>query len=323
MADGLHQTISAMPSSEVVAIASHSSDRASDFARERGIDRAHASIEELVGDPLVEAIYVASTNERHYFDVLACLGGGKAVLCEKPFALNTSQAAEMVAHARRRGVFLMEAMWMRFQPATIRMLDLVAEGVIGPVLQITADFGATVPSDPGRRWFSATQGGGSLYDLGVYPLALAHLLLGIPTKVIAAVQRAATGVDAQAGILLSYKGGEMAVLSSSMVADGNVEATVSGPNGRIRIHSQFHHSRRVSVHRRGVELANYDVEDLGYQPEVEEVERCLTKGLKTSELWTLDDSLALVDVLQRVREISGLEEDLSSEPSGPGLDRAN
>lgn len=301
MAVALYETISALPFSQVVAVASQSASRAEAFAKQRDITYAYASVEALAADPSVEAIYIASTNDRHHPDALACIEAGKAVLCEKPFALTRAQAMEMVAGARARGVFLMEAMWMRFQPAVFKLLELITAGTIGRVDLVNAGFSIPVPTDPSRRWFSAELGGGSLYDLGVYPLTLTYLLLGMPAQIKAVSVHTHTGVDAQTGMILAYPSGALAVLTSSMTADGGVEAVVGGGSGRIVVGQQFHHSTRLSVWRDEDKLAEHDVPDLGYRPEVEEVELRIGEGATESPIWSLVDSLALMELVDMVR----------------------
>ena len=300
MASVLCSTISGMPGGQVVAVMSASRHRARGFATEHRIGAAYTSVGELASDPDVEFIYIASTNDRHYQDTLACLEKDRPVLIEKPFALDRRQATEMVERARKRGIFLMEGMWMRFQPAILKLADLVAAGTIGPVRHLAADFVIPAPDDPNRRWFSPELGGGSVYDLGVYPLALAHMLLGPPVRMTSLSVLAKTGVETQSGMTLAYAGGELAVLSSSLLAFGENEAVIAGPEGRITLRAPFHHSTRLTVHRRDGEMAVHDVEDLGYRPEVEEVERCVTAGKTESDLWSLDDSLALMDMVDRV-----------------------
>lgn len=299
MGRALAATIAGMGSG-LVAVASTDQPRGAAFAEEFGIRAIYESAGALATAGEVDAVYIASTNDRHHGDVLACLRAGKAVLCEKPFALTLGQAEEMVEDARRLGVFLMEAMWMRFQPGISLLLDLLEGGRIGEVSLIHAGFGIRADEDPGRRWFSRELGGGSMYDLGVYPLALAHLLLGRPQRVESLSVRAASGVDAQTGVLLGYDGGEMAVLWSSLVADASVEAVISGTEGRIVLHAPFHHTGRLSVWQRGEMVGEHEVEQVGYRTEVEEVERCLASGLGESALWSLDDTLAVAGLVERV-----------------------
>lgn len=302
MAEAMYDTITALPASSVVAVASSSRSRAEAFAEKRGISGVYSSVGEMAGRAPVEGVYVATTNDRHYEDVLACLREGKAVLCEKPLALTVAQAEEMVAEASRLKVFLMEAMWMRFQPAVETLVGQVKAGVIGTPRLLSAGFAIKGNDDPGRRWFAPALGGGSLYDLGVYPVALSHLLFGPPSQVEVVVIPAGTGVDAQTGLVMAHPDGALSMVWSSLVADGGAEAVVAGETGRIMVHTPFHHATRLSLFRERELIETWEVADLGYRPEVEEVERCLPLGLTESPCWSHRDSLAVMTTISSALE---------------------
>ncbi|HXY93001.1 MAG TPA: Gfo/Idh/MocA family oxidoreductase, partial [Acidimicrobiia bacterium] len=180
---------------EVVAVASRARKTARRFAAAHGIPRAHDSYEAMAADPNVDVVYVATPHSRHCADTLLFLAAGKHVLCEKPFALNHAQASSMAADARARGLFLMEAMWSRFLPAYVELRRLVAGGAVGEVVLVEGAFGFAVPFDASHRLFAPELGGGALLDVGVYPVQLAHLLLGTPAGVSAVAAMGATGVD--------------------------------------------------------------------------------------------------------------------------------
>lgn len=308
IASALAATLATMSDGRVVAVGSRTQQSADDFAERYGIERAHGTYDALIHDGEVDALYVAVTNELHAALTVAGLNAGKAVLCEKPLALNVGQAVEMVDTARREGRFLMEAMWMRFQPFFRKLKDLIEGGRIGEVLWVQADFGIPASADPEHRLFNPALGGGSLLDLGIYPISFAHALLGEPEEVAAIAAAADTGVDAQVGILLRHRGGAVAVLSSSLVADTGVEAIVAGSKARIRVHSPFHHSPLLSVSRRGETVEVFDVgyEGSGYRFEVEEVHRCLGQGLVESPRMPLGDSLSVMRIMDKVREQVGV-----------------
>ncbi|HKX73780.1 MAG TPA: Gfo/Idh/MocA family oxidoreductase [Acidimicrobiia bacterium] len=302
MAEAMYNTITALPGSSVVAVASSSRSRAEAFAGKRGIPGVYSSVGEMAGRAPIDSVYVATTNDRHHEDVLACLRQGKGVLCEKPLALTLAQAEEMVAEASRLKVFLMEAMWMRFQPAAETLLGRVEAGVIGTPRLLSAGFAIKGNDDPGGRWFSPSLGGGSLYDLGVYPVALSYLLFGPPSQVEVVVIPAGTGVDAQTGLAMVHPDGALAMVWSSLVADGGAEAVVAGETGRIVVHTPFHHATRLSLFRERELIETWEVADLGYRPEVEEVERCLRLGLTESPCWSHRDSLAVMTTISAALE---------------------
>jgi predicted dehydrogenase len=287
---------------EVLAIGSASPERAEAFGAGHDIPHRYGTHEAVARDPDVDVVYVASTNDAHLRHTLASIEAGTPVLCEKPFALNAHQAREMIAKARARGVFLMEAMWMRFHPATDRLLDLLASGRIGQVRSVRADFGFPAAPHPSNRLFDPTLGGGTILDLGVYVVTLATMVLGAPSDVSAKIERSDAGVDLQAGIVLRHPGG-VSTLSTSFVSDAGNEAIVSGTDGRIRLHAPFHHSPMLTIEHRGQITETIRTRPAGsdYRPEVDEVHRCLRNGLAESPKWPLHDTLAVMEVLDRIR----------------------
>lgn len=247
VARGFAQGLRAVPGAECAAVASRTPANAHSFAADFGFARVHAGYDALVRDPEVDVIYVATPHHRHLEDCLLCLEHGKAVLCEKPFTVNARQARQVIEAARRHKVFCMEAMWMRFVPAIRKAKELVDAGAIGEVRMLTADFGVANQFDPRSRFFDPNQGGGSLLDLGVYPLSLASMLLGEPERVTTQAAIGASGVDDQAAVLLGYPGGKLAVLSSSLRTWTPQEAVIMGSRGRIRIHPPFYCPTRLTI----------------------------------------------------------------------------
>lgn len=239
---------------------------------------------------------------------MEALGAGKAVLCEKPFALNRRQAAEMVESAQRSDLFLMEAMWTRFIPAIQAMRDFVDNGGIGEVMAVSADFGFLAPLQPGSRLIDLKLGAGSLLDLGVYPVSFAMMLLGEPIAVAATSHSTETGADLQTGFALKFPEGRIATGFSSFLVDSATEARVEGAKARLRVRSRFHHSQQFDViyPDQSVEEHRHPYEGSGYQFEVEEVNRCLAEGRSESDVMPLADTLAVVAVLDEIRRQIGL-----------------
>jgi predicted dehydrogenase len=292
---------------DVLAIGSASSRRAETFGARYDIPHRYGTHEAVAHDPDVDVVYVASTNDAHLPHTLASIEAGIPVLCEKPFALNAHQAREMIARARARGVFLMEAMWMRFHPATARLLEMLASGRIGEVRSVRAAFGFPAAPHPSNRLFDPALGGGTVLDLGVYVVTLAMMVLGAPDSVSARIERSNAGVDLQAGIVLRHPRG-VSTLSTSFVSDADIEAIVSGTDGRIRLHTPFHHSPMLTVERGGNITETIRTRPAGsdYRFEVDEVHRCLGEGLTESPKRPLDDTLAVMEVLDRIRAEVGL-----------------
>jgi predicted dehydrogenase len=286
---------------EVVAVSSASQGRADAFAARYGVANAYGRHVDLVADDTVEVVYVATTNERHHLDVLACIEAGLPVLAEKPFTLDADTARQVLRDAQDAGVFVMEAMWMKLQPAFIDLQRRIAEGEIGPPLLVQADFGIVAEPDDQRRWFSLEQGGGALLDVGIYPLTLAIAVLGPPVAIAAVGELAGTGVDEQLAVAMRHSAG-VSAFTGSFVADSGIEATVAGPGGSLRLRGDFHHSPGLVRRRRHqvVDDATAFGAELGYRLEVREVHRCLDEGLTQSPVVPHE---ATIDVLEAMDEI--------------------
>ena len=292
--------------SQVVAVSSASAERAHGFADTHGVARSYGDHHDLLGDDHVDVVYVATTNDRHHADTLACVQAGMPVLAEKPFALNRAQADEVIAAARASDSFLMEAMWMRVQPAFLEVERRVAAGQIGPPTAVQADFGFAA-TDPTGRLFTPSLGGGALLDIGIYPLTLALSLLGEATEVHALAELSSDGVDRQVAASMRHVDGVSGWVATFM-ADTGVEATVSGPDGSLRLHSQFHNAPHVTLRRGGdvVETIEVSGAELGYQHEVREVERCLDAGLVESPRMTWAFTLMVMRWLDEIRSQIGV-----------------
>ena len=307
IAGALVEGIRATGEGDVVAIASRSADRSAAFAQRFDIAGSHGSYQALLEDPAIDAVYVATTNDLHHRNTLDAIAAGKAVLCEKPFALNARQAEEMVAAARDAGVFVMEAMWMRFIPAIEELLGRVADGELGRLRSVLADFGFASGAGPGHRLVEPALGGGALLDLGVYPVSLAMLLLGHPTEVSARATMSSAGVDEQVVVTLGFAGGAVASLYASYVAASPIEAHILGSDARVHVHAPMHHPRRFDVIRDGdVEAVPVPYQGAGYQFEVAEVHRALGAGETESPTRPLDETLAVMRVLDEARAQIGL-----------------
>jgi predicted dehydrogenase len=297
-----------MPDAEVVAVASRSAAPAQAFAERFGIPRAYGSWAELAADDGVDVVYVATPHSAHREAAGLCLEAGRAVLCEKPFTLNVREAQELVALARGRGLFLMEAMWMYCGPVVRRLVELVRDGAVGEIRAVHADFGLVGPADPGHRLRDPAVGGGALLDLGVYPVAFAQLLLGEPDRVQADALLSPEGVDLNTGMLLGWDSGATAALSCSIVADTPLTASVSGTKGRIEFSRGFFHPEGFVLHREGREPEEFTVAGRrdSLQHEAAEVMRCLRAGETESPLVPLDGTLAVMRTLDAVRDRIGV-----------------
>ncbi|MFI8186465.1 Gfo/Idh/MocA family oxidoreductase [Actinacidiphila glaucinigra] len=294
---------------EIVAVGSRRLESARAFADRFGIPRAYGSWTELADDEGVDVVYVATPHSAHRVAAGLCLRAGRSVLCEKPFTVNAVEARELADLARTHGRFLMEAMWTYCNPVVRRLTELVADGAVGEVRSVHADFGLAGPFDPGHRLLDPALGGGALLDLGVYPVSFAHLLLGEPDEVQAWAHLTEDGVDDNTGMLLGYDSGAMAVLSCSLTADTAQTAVVTGSRGRIEVPASFFHPDRFVLHREGREPEEFGAPDdglRGLQHEAAEVMRCLRAGERESPLVPLEGSLAVMRTLDTVRDRIGV-----------------
>jgi predicted dehydrogenase len=294
---------------EVVAVASADRSRSEAFAREHGVAHGlapHHALFDLADD--LDVVYIGTTNERHHGDLLAGIEAGVPVLCEKPFTLDLPQAEEVVAAARRRELFVMEAMWMRFQPAFLEVERRVAAGQIGEPILAQADFGIAAEPDPTRRWFDRAQGGGALLDVGIYPLTFVSSILGDPLEATALGELASTDVDATVSVAMRHPEGRLSNWSCSFVADTGVEATVAGAEGSIRVHGPFHSAGNLTLRRRTEVVEEHELVDahLGYRLEVVEVHRCLAAGALESDRMPLDRTLTGMRWLDELRRQVGV-----------------
>ncbi|MFF5970145.1 Gfo/Idh/MocA family protein [Streptomyces sp. NPDC012769] len=297
-----------MPDAEVVAVGSRSTASAKAFAERFGIPRAYGDWAELAADPDVDVVYVATPHSAHRAAVGLCLEAGRAVLCEKAFTLNAREAGELVALARERGLFLMEAMWMYCNPVVRELARLVADGAVGEIRTVHADFGLDGPFAPDHRLRDPAVGGGALLDLGVYPVSFAQLLLGEPDRVSADALLSPEGVDLNTGVLLGWDSGATALLSCSIVADTPLTASVTGTKGRIEVPRGFFYPEGFVLHRDGREPEEFTVPGRrdSLQHEAAEVMRCLRAGATESPLVPLDGTLAVMRTLDAVRERIGV-----------------
>jgi predicted dehydrogenase len=300
--------LQALPDATLVAVGSRSKESADVLGAQFSAVRRHASYEALAADPEVDAIYIATPHSMHRENALLCIEHGKPVLCEKPFAINAAQAEEMVAAARARGVFLMEAMWTRFLPLLGRMRALLAEGAIGEVRMLQADFGFRTRVNPQGRLFDPVLGGGALLDVGVYPVSLASMVLGEPERIVSMADIGSTGVDEQSAIILGYEGGKLALLSTAIRTNTPHEARIMGTEGLIRLHDQWWRGTGMTLAVSGKEPQRIDepITGNGYNYEAAEVARCVRAGLLESDTMPLDETIAVMRTMDAARAQWGL-----------------
>ena len=296
------QALRFVPDAELLAVGSRTLDKARQFAQKHNAPRAYGSYEELAADKDIDIIYIGTPHTLHMDDTLLSLRHGKAVLCEKPFSISAAQSQRMVDEARQRGLLLMEAMWTRFTPVMCKVRELLAEGTVGPVRSLLADFSFRKAFDPAGRLFNPVLGGGALLDVGVYVISFAHMVLGEPKDVCGLMMPTPNGVDYQTGITLGYPGA-IASLHCGMSAMTPMEATIAGENGRIRISSPWFKAKKFSI-RRGDKQEDFDLsyESNGLQFQAIEAQRCLREGLVESPIMPHADTIAVGRTMDRLRK---------------------
>lgn len=298
-----------LPDAQLVAVGSRTAATAVAFGGEFQVPHCHTSYEALAHDPDVDVIYVATPHSCHKNNTLLALAAGKAVLCEKPFTINAREATEVIASARARKLFLMEAMWTRCFPLMENLRALLATKAIGELRMLTADFGFRAEYHEEPRLFDRAVGGGALLDVGVYPVSLASMLFGPPTQIDSQAHLGPSGVDEKAAIILSHAQGQLAVLSTAIRVDTAQEAILSGTRGRIRIHRPWWRPTMMTLSREGQEddVLEFSLVGNGYQFEAAEVMRCLRAGKLESDLMSLDESLAIMKTMDAIRAQCGLK----------------
>ncbi|HWZ03340.1 MAG TPA: Gfo/Idh/MocA family oxidoreductase [Mucilaginibacter sp.] len=296
---------------ELIAIGSRSHESADSFGNEFAIKFRHDSYEALAQNPDVDVIYIATPHNLHYENTLLCLQHGKAVLCEKPFAMNARQAVAMISLAKEKKIFLMEALWTKFHPHYLKMQEMIGQGMLGEIRSVLINFGFKPTPPIPSRLFNPELGGGTVMDIGIYNVFMAMSILGKPDHIDAVMTPAATGVDEQCAILFRYKNGALAQLFSTFSSNLATEADICGSQGRIRLTSRFYEpSSTVEFYKERADsreiIPVYKESGSGYQYEARHVNDCLRKGLTESPVVSFADTLLLMETLDKIRAIAGI-----------------
>jgi predicted dehydrogenase len=300
--------IATTPGNEVVAVGSRDAARAAAFAERLDVSRSYGSYADLVADSDLDVVYIATTHGQHHEHAMLALGAGRPVLVEKAFTLNARQAREVVAEARRRELFCMEAMWMRLNPLIRTARQIAASGRIGELISVHADLSHRFEFDPAHRLYDLDAGGGALLDLGVYPATFGWLFLGRPDTVQATGSLSPTKSDATVAMQWGYSAGTFAQLTSTALGQNPLTGVVTGTAGWISTDGWIARPAAITVHDAdGTEvLPEPPLGGNGYQPEIVEVERCLRAGELESPEVPLDETVAILEVLDEVRAQLGV-----------------
>ena len=293
----------------LTAVASRNTEKAKGFAEEFGFEIFYGSYREFAENSDAEVVYIATPMASHVEDAWLCLENGKNVLCEKSLTLNTAQAEKLFAFAKEKGLFFMEAMWMKCRPVYRKMKDWIASGAIGDIEYIKADFSNFIPYDDKDRLFRADCGGGSLLDLGIYPITLTHDLLGVPDEIISSAHMM-NGIDMSNTLLFRYNSGAFSSMDNGFEIQLCNNAIISGTKGFITLGDWFHCTQEgVLFDRAGREVERFEFKDEinGYEYEVDEVHRCLEAGLTESPLVPHSDTVAVMKLMDQCRAQWGMK----------------
>jgi predicted dehydrogenase len=290
------------------AVGSRSLENAQKFAATFG-GTAYGSYEELVADPSIDAIYLATPHPAHHDNVILALNAGKPVLCEKPFSVNAHEAQAMIDAAARNGVALMEAMWARFLPHYAKVREIVESGVLGPILSIHADHGQRLADQGIARLIEPALAGGALLDLGIYPVSFAHMILGTPAQITSTAVMTDKGVDAQTSMIFAYEDGAQAVLTTTMIEQTPCRAVVAGLNGWLEIDRTFYNPAAMRVVLNDGTTTEYPnaYKGHGLREQAEVFKQLVRSGKLESEILTWKATVEIMTTLDTVREQIGLK----------------
>lgn len=292
---------------EIAGVASRDLEKATEFAQMYNCKKAFGSYDEIINDADIDILYIATPHNSHAVLTIKALENNKHVLCEKPIALKYADALQMVTASSKNNKFFMEAFWTRFNPSFQESLTKIKNGEIGAVKYITADFAFPVKNLENNRLTDIKLGGGALMDIGVYPLFLAYTILGIPKEIISKSNFNESGADMQTSMILQYDNSQ-AVLHSSFLSSSNMKATISGSEGRINLNSPWYKAKSYTLIKND-QKNKYQLPLIGkgYTYEIEECHKCIRENKIESELWSHQNSLDLIKIVDEVRNQIGLE----------------
>lgn len=292
---------------ELTAVASRDLDKARSFANEYGAPNAFGSYEELFTSDTVDVIYIATPHTTHAELSIAAMKAGKNVLCEKPVGVNKGEVEAMIKVAKENNVFFMEALWTRFNPTIKKVKELVDNGTIGDIGYLHADFAFyALDRDENGRLLNPALAGGSLLDIGIYPIFLSYLMLGIPKDIKATANFYKTGVEEQISMIFNYEKAQ-AILYSGLNSNSEMKAEIAGSKGSIFVHPRWHETSGYTLEINGdssvVEVGKVGK---GYTYEIEEVHKCLNAGKTESDLWSHQNSRDLIEIMDTIRSKTGI-----------------
>lgn len=299
--------LATLENTELVAVASRNQENAHTFAQKFHVKKAYNSYAALAQDPKVDAVYIATPHSFHKEHSILCLQQKKAVLCEKPFAMNAQEVAEMIAVAKENDTLLMEALWTYFLPHFNQVLALVENNTYGKLKNLDADFGFFTPYNTESRLFRKEVGGGSLLDIGIYPIFAALSTLGVPNNIDASATFFENGADSSCSMIFEFVDAK-ANLKCSLLEETPTEAIFTFEDAVVKIHSRFHEPSKITITKDGIdEVLDSKSTTIGYSFEAEHFSQLIRDGKKESNIMTFEFSENLIKTLDKVRSIIGLE----------------
>lgn len=301
------------PAQKITAVLGRKEESTRAFCKEFNVPRAFTDLDKFIAEAGVDVVYIATPHPMHFKEAKACLERKIHVLCEKPMTLNAGQCAGLIAASKKNNAFLMEAMWIRFLPAIRKVLSLIQDNAIGKLVSVKASMGYKAPKDEDSRYFNPALGGGSLLDLGIYPVFLAQLLMGKPATIHAEGHLTDKGIDETCAMVCSYEKGQYALLDSSLTTQTDQPATIAGDKGVIKIlNPWFEKTIGVECQQYGKEKQFFPMEWEGHglQFEIEEVLACIQNNHIESALFPHAFSLQLSETLETIREQLGVTYEL-------------
>jgi predicted dehydrogenase len=293
------------PPQQVSAVVGHQQESVNSFADDFGVEKRYVEFSRFLEESPADAVYIATPHPQHFEQALQCLQKRLAVLCEKPMTINATQSRQLIETAVQYESFLMEGMWIRFLPSIRQVVSIISEGLIGDVITIKASMGYKAPKEPGSRYFEPALGGGSLLDLGIYPVFLACLLLGRPASIMARGVLSEKGIDESCSIKMEYSSGQKALLESTLLAQPDTPAEIIGEKGTIRILDPWFEKAagiEVQLYRQGKIIYPCRWEGHGLQFETQEVVNCVEQNKIESDLMSHAFSLEVMEILDEIRE---------------------
>jgi len=293
---------------KLVAVASRNMKRAREFAQKHNSDKAYDSYNELFLDTNVNIVYIATPHTSHAELSIKAMEQGKHVLCEKPLALNKKEALAIFNASKHTNQFFMEALWTRFNPSLIAIKKLIDHGEIGQVKFINVDFTFKTDKSLDSRVLDLNLGGGTILDIGIYPVFLVYLLLGVPKEILAkSIFHDITKCDMQTSMIFHYETAQ-AIMYSGFASKSDLIARISGTEGQIHLHDPWFVAQGYSILKNDKEqVFELPTTGLGFSHEITECHHCLRANKIESETWSHENSLDLISILDSVREQVGLK----------------